>query len=56
VHAIAHKEDCRIEMTDAEIITTAMVAAMFFDGNHSKACSYMKDHKFIPHIKRKITI
>ncbi len=46
--AIRHSEDCRRQMSDAEIITTAMVAAIFFHGNHSKACSYMKDHKLIP--------
>lgn len=43
--AIGHREDIRREMSDAEIITTALVAAMFFNGNHSKACDYMKDHK-----------
>ncbi|MDZ8079357.1 MAG: hypothetical protein RMX35_09700 [Nostoc sp. DcaGUA01] len=43
--AIGHREDIRCEMSDAEIITTALVAAMFFNGNHSKACDYMKDHK-----------
>ncbi|MEH2274373.1 MAG: hypothetical protein V7K40_06075 [Nostoc sp.] len=48
--AIAHKEDCRTEMTDAEIITTAFVAAMFFNGNQSRACSYMKDHQLIPNM------
>ncbi|BAY41683.1 transposase (plasmid) [Nostoc sp. NIES-2111] len=46
--AIGHDEDIRREMSDAEIITTAMIAAMFFSGNHSKACSYMKDHNLIP--------
>lgn len=51
--AIAHQEDCRTEMSDAEIITTAIIAAMFFDGNHSKACSYMKDHKLIPDMLKK---
>ena len=40
-------------MTDAEIITTAFVAAMFFNGNHSKACSYMKDHQLIPNMLEK---
>ena len=39
VKAIAHDEDCRREMSDAEIITTAMCAAMFFGGNHAKADS-----------------
>jgi hypothetical protein len=34
-------------MSDAEIITTSLVAAMFFGGNHSKACEYMKDHKLV---------
>ena len=45
--AIGHSEDCRREMSDAEIITTALTAAIFFNGNHSKACGYMKDHKLI---------
>ncbi|MDF5715666.1 MAG: hypothetical protein PUP93_17725 [Rhizonema sp. NSF051] len=53
--ALGHHEDCRREMSDAEIITTAMIAAIFFSGNHSMACSYMKDHKFIPYMARKIT-
>ncbi|MCC5625406.1 IS982 family transposase [Nostoc sp. CHAB 5715] len=51
--AIDHDEDVRREMSDAEIITTAVCAAMFFDGNHSKACSYMKDHKLIPKMLEK---
>lgn len=51
--AIGHHEDCRIQMSDAEIITTAITAAMFFNGNHSKACNYMKDHNLIPHMLEK---
>ena len=42
--AIGHENDFRCEMSDAEIITTALIAAIFFNGNHSKACAYMKDH------------
>ena len=45
---IRHDDDCRRDMSDAEIITTAVCAAMFFNGNQSKACSYMKDHNLIP--------
>jgi len=45
---IGHDDDCRRDMSDAEIITTAVCAAMFFDGNQSKACSYMKDQNLIP--------
>jgi hypothetical protein len=39
--AIGHKDDIRRHMSDAEIITTAVCAAIFFCGNHSKACEYM---------------
>ncbi|MEH1840445.1 MAG: hypothetical protein V7L20_17185 [Nostoc sp.] len=45
--AIGHDEDCRREMSDAEIATTGIIVAMFFNGNHCKACNYMKDHNFI---------
>jgi hypothetical protein len=51
--AIRHSEDCRQKMNDAEIITTAICAAMFFNGNHSKACSYMKDHNLISNMLEK---
>ena len=51
--AIGHCEDCRRDMSDAEIITTALIAAMFFNGNHSAACSYMKDHNLIPKMLEK---
>ena len=39
--AIGHSEDSRRLMSDAEIITTALVSAMFFNGNQSLACYYM---------------
>lgn len=51
--AIGHKDDIRREMSDAEIITTAFVAAIYFCGNHSKACSYMKSHNLVPNMLRK---
>jgi hypothetical protein len=50
LRAIGHKEDCRRQMSDAEIITTALIAAMFFNGNHASCCNYMKDHNFIPNM------
>ncbi|MEH2083070.1 MAG: hypothetical protein V7K89_24765 [Nostoc sp.] len=40
-------------MSEAEIMTTALVAAIFFHGNHSSACSYMKDHNLIPDMLEK---
>ena len=48
--AIGHDEDSRRVVSDAEIITTAVCAAMFFSGNHSKACTYMKEHGLIPNM------
>jgi hypothetical protein len=42
--ARGHQDDIRCLMTDAEVLTTAFVAAMFFGGNHKLACEYMKDH------------
>jgi hypothetical protein len=54
--AIGHKEDERRLMSDAEIITTALTAAMFFDGNQAKACVYMKDHNLIPKLKLSLVL
>ncbi|MDF5733514.1 MAG: hypothetical protein PUP92_37445 [Rhizonema sp. PD38] len=51
--AIGHKDDIQCEMSDAEIITTALIAAIFFSGNHSKACAYMKDHKLVARMLEK---
>ena len=46
--AIGHQEDCRIEMSDAEVITAALVAARFFDGNQFLACQYLLEHGLMP--------
>jgi len=51
--AIRHCEDCRRQMSDAEILTTVITAAMFFDGNQNKACNYMKDHHLVPKMLEK---
>ena len=37
--AIGHHEDGRTEMSDTEIITTALVVAIFFSGNQSAVCN-----------------
>ncbi len=46
--AIGHQEDCRIQMSDAEVITAALVAARFFDGNQFLACQYLLEHGLMP--------
>jgi Transposase DDE domain len=42
-----HREDCRRIMSDAEVITTALVAARFFGGNQTQACQYLKEQGLI---------
>ena len=46
--ATGHQEDCRIQMSDAEVITTGLVAARFYNGNQSLACEYLLQHNLIP--------
>jgi hypothetical protein len=46
--AIGHSEDCRTQMSDAEVITTALVAARFFGGNHKQACEHLLEYGYIP--------
>ena len=40
--AIRHSEDCRRQMSDAEIITTVITAAMFFNGNQ-QSCLWLHE-------------
>ena len=35
--AMHHVEDPQCQMSDAEVMTTALVAALFFGGNHERA-------------------
>ncbi|MEH2119011.1 MAG: hypothetical protein V7K46_12720 [Nostoc sp.] len=53
LQALGHGDDIRRQVTDAEILTMALVAAMFFNGNHNRACAYMKDHNLIPQMLEK---
>jgi len=45
--AIEHHENCRRGISNAEIMTTALIAAIFFNGNHSKDYRWMKDNNLI---------
>jgi Transposase DDE domain len=46
--ATGHREDRRAQMSDAEVITAGLVAARFFSGNQSQACTYLQEHGWIP--------
>jgi len=51
--AIQHQEDRQCHMNDAEIMTTALVASLFFRGNHESARTMLKQHGYIPHMLSK---
>jgi len=51
--ALHHQEDRQCHMNDAEIMTTALVASLFFRGNHESARAMLKQHGYIPHMLSK---
>ena len=46
--AIHHQDDIRRQMTDAEVLTTAITAALFFNGNQANARKYLWETGLIP--------
>jgi GNAT superfamily N-acetyltransferase len=42
--AIGRKEDAHCKLSDAEILTTALLAARYFYGNLNSACRYVHQH------------
>jgi hypothetical protein len=48
-----HHEDVQCQMSDAEIMTTSIVAATFFAGNLEKSRSFLKEHGYIPNMLEK---
>jgi Transposase DDE domain len=51
--AIHHQESWQSHMNDAEVMTTALVAALFFRGNHECARAMLQQHGYIPHMLSK---
>ena len=48
--ALHHYEDKQRQMSDAEIMTTAIVATMYFKGNFSMASRFLYDGNYIPNM------
>jgi Transposase DDE domain len=48
-----HQDDSQCQMNDAEVMTTAFIAALFFRGNHESARAMLKQHGYIPHMLSK---
>ena len=51
--AMHHEENRQGQMNDADIMTTAFIAALFFRGNHESARALLKQHGYIPHMVSK---
>src|SRR5215471_2544028 len=51
--AMHHREDCQCQMNDAEIMTTALTASLFFRGNHASARAMLQQHGYMPHMVSK---
>jgi hypothetical protein len=46
--ALQHQENRQRQMTDAEVMTTAIVAMLYFKGNFRLASQYLCEHRYIP--------
>ena len=46
--ALNHREDQQCQMNDAEVITTAIIAALFFGGNYTQARSLLASQGYVP--------
>jgi hypothetical protein len=51
--AMHHQENCQCQMNDAEIMTTAFIASLFFRGNHESARAMLQQHGYIPYMVSK---
>lgn len=48
VKAFSRSDDPQAEMTTAEVMTTALVAAAYFSGNLEESRAFLQDHGYIP--------
>ena len=46
--ALHHREDPQTQVSDAEVMTTAIVAALYFGGNIEKARVHMQEYDYVP--------
>jgi hypothetical protein len=44
-----HRDDPQCQLTDAEVMTIALVAALYFGGNHALARLFLQEQGYIPH-------
>jgi hypothetical protein len=51
--AFHHQEDPQCEMSDAELMTTAIVASLFFGGNYTQARQMLQSQGYVPRMLSK---
>ncbi len=51
--ALRHDEDKQRQMSDAEVMTTAIAAMWYFKGNFCMASRFLYDGKYIPNMLSK---
>lgn len=51
--ALHHYEDPQSRMSDAEVMTTALLAALQYAGNFERAREFLREHGYIPHMLSK---
>ena len=50
LRAIGHADDPQAQMTAAEVMTTALVAAAVFDGNQERSRCFLKEYGYVPNM------
>lgn len=48
LQAMGHQEDSQCEWSDAEVMTTAIIAMLSFGGNYSQARKWLKSPQYMP--------
>lgn len=51
--ALAHKEDVQCQMSDAEVMTAGIVAALYFGGKQQTACLFLQEQGYMPRMLSK---
>jgi hypothetical protein len=47
LQALGHRDDGQCHLLDAEVMTIALVAALFFGGNYALACCFLHEQKYM---------
>jgi hypothetical protein len=53
LQAMHHHDDAQCQMSDAEVMTTAFIAALRFRGNHESARMMLKQYSYMPNMLSK---